>query len=322
LVRITRFDVPDMAAGYMPPIVAQLLFAVLCTLVTVALHSIVQLVWPGPVLVVLIFPSILVATLFGRWQAGVMAHVLNTVYALYLVSSDQTAVAAPDIRRIVLSVILGAFIIVLAELFRRSMRSALKTSEMLVLEMEHRVKNSFGAIASILSLQMRRASSEEAKEALRTALGRVDSYSRAYGVLYRGVDQTGGVDVRAYLGELCEALDRSLGQPRISIKHELAPARLPRGRATTLGLLVNEVVTNSVKHAFPDDRRGEVLVRFADRGPFYELVIGDDGAGMTGPPRPGSLGLQLIDYLTEQSGGSLVRDSGPAGTTFRFQFRR
>jgi two-component system, sensor histidine kinase PdtaS len=101
---------------------------------------------------------------------------------------------------------------------------------------------------------------------------------------------------------------------------DLAPLRLPHERAVPLGLVVNELVTNALKHAYPEDAGGVVRVTFAVT-PEGEgaLFVCDDGIGM-GPPREGSLGTDLVTRLVEQIGGQLEQMRQERGTGFCVRF--
>lgn len=88
-----------------------------------------------------------------------------------------------------------------------------------------------------------------------------------------------------------------------------------------MGLIVNEVSTNSLKHAFAG-KPGEIQVKFTEVPQEYLLVIADNGRGLGEGKREGGLGLQLIDVLTQQADGRVEIDSGDSGTAFRFSFSR
>lgn len=227
-----------------------------------------------------------------------------------------------DGPRIFVNLAAGFFVVALAEMFRRAMRRALADREMLLLELEHRVKNNFASIASVLRLQMSSAD-RETQSALQTALGRVESFARAHSFLYHDFDRTGQVNMRAYIGDLCGAISSSLGERRsLRIEHEADPAFLPRDRAIVIGLLINEVATNSAKHAFEGRETGVIRVRFSEDPRAYHLTVADNGHGMSEDRRPGSLGLTLIDALADQARGTIRKETGDAGTSFHFEFLR
>jgi two-component sensor histidine kinase len=325
MFRLTHLDVPDLARRFLPVIATQVLFAVLCSAVAIGLRFLTDIWLPGAGPFALTIPFVLVATLFGRWLAGVIAQTISSLYAWYFVLPIEGSFALEDPTdgpRIFVNLAAGFFVVALAEMFRRAMRRALADREMLLLELEHRVKNNFSSIASVLRLQMN-AADPETQRALQTALGRVESFARAHSFLYHDFDRTGQVNMRAYIGDLCGAIASSFAAERtLRIEYEADPSYLPRDRAIVIGLLINEVATNSAKHAFDDKTSGTIRIRFSEDSRAYHLTVADNGRGMNEHRRPGSLGLTLIDALADQARGTMRRDTGETGTSFHFEFTR
>ncbi|HSM43083.1 MAG TPA: histidine kinase dimerization/phosphoacceptor domain -containing protein [Afifellaceae bacterium] len=311
---------------YIHPVLAQILFAVFCTAVSIGLRFVTDFWLPGAGPFALTIPAVLVATLFGRWLSGVIAQSLSSIYAWYFVlpieGSFEFAVPE-DGPRVVVNMAAGFFVVALAEMFRRAVRQAIADLDNLMMELEHRVKNNFASIAGMLRMQMRNEQSEQVGAALQTALGRVEQFARAHGHLYRDFTRAGTVNMRGYLSELCRTIEVAHGGGgNVRIVSDISSVEIDRDRAITFGLIVNEVATNSFKHAF-GDRAGTVSVRFGEENGALELVISDDGSGMPADERrEGSMGLRLVDALAQQVDGTMQIDSGEDGTTFRFEFRR
>ena len=325
MVRLTRLDIPDIARPFLPVIATQILFAGACSVVAIALRLLTDIWLPGAGPFALTIPLVLVATLFGRWLAGAITQTISSLYAWYFVLPVEGSFALQDPSdgpRIAVNLAAGFFVVALAELFRQGVRRALADRETLMLELEHRVKNNFSSIASMLRLQMR-AADEETRRALQTTLGRVESFSRAHSFLYQDFDRTGLVNMRAYIGEFCRTFASSFAEETsLKVECEADAALLPRDRAIVIGLLINEVATNSAKHAFEGRPAGTIKVRFFENSDAYRLTVADNGSGMSEDPRPGSLGLTLIEALVEQARGTLSRETGETGTAFHFEFAR
>lgn len=310
----------------MPAVVSQLLFAAICTLGGIGLRLLLDL-WVqsvGPFVVM--FPAVLVATLFARWQAGVMTLVAILLYGWYFVLPVQLSFTfsdSEDSTRLVLAAVFGLIEISLAEHFRAGMRAALADRELLLRELDHRVKNNFASMASLLEMQLRRASSPETKAALKTALGRIESFSLGHRFLYQGFDDAGTVNMQSYLTDLCAAIGSAIDvNGNVRVRCEADPVMMPRDRAISIGLLVNEIATNSAKHAYPDGRDGLVSVSFKRTGDGLKLDVSDDGCGMAEERRRGSLGLALIDSLVRQADGTMQNETGPTGTAYRIALVR
>jgi two-component sensor histidine kinase len=325
--RITELDFPDRMRPAMPGALSQLLFAVICSLLGIGLRLLLDLWVPDIGAFVVMFPAVLVATLFGRWQAGVLTQLFTTLYGWYFVLPVQGSFmfAHPeDQARTILATVFGLMVIGLAELFRRAVREALADRETLLRELDHRVKNNFAAMAALLEMQLKRTESLETRTALQAALGRIESFSRAHQFLYhQDFDGIGAVNMRSYLSELCGVLGSAIGLGgSVQIRVDAEPVLLPHDRAIAIGMLVNEVATNSAKHAFPDRDQGKICVAFAEGRDGYQLEVRDDGCGMPDERRSGSLGLTLIDALTRQAGATVEMQTGIDGTAYSFAIAR
>jgi len=321
--RIADLDVVELF-GTWPAASVQMVFAVLCTVVGIGLRQMIDVVWAGAGPFGLMVPSVLVATLFGRWQAGGITLVLSSLYAWYFVLPVEGSFSfalASDWPRVIVNVLAGAFVVALAELFRGIMRQALRERELLLKEIEHRVKNNFASVAAMLRLQIHQHDGNETiLAALQSALGRVDSHAIVNSFLYRDTTYTGEVDLKVYLEELCASLQMSLSpDARIDLRCEAAPARMVRDRAVLMGLLVNETVTNAMKHAFAAGEAGEVVVELVENEGSWSLAVRDNGAGFAGTAGDKTLGMELIAAITRQLDATLHLESGSRGTCFRFE---
>lgn len=322
-MRLTSLDFTELAKP-VPPVLSQVAFGILCSLVAILLRMLADMWLPGAGPFALTIPLVLVATLFGRWLAGLVCQTIVSLHAWYFVLPIQGSFAFSDPDdgpRVFINLLAGYFVVALAELFRRAMRQALSDREALLLELEHRVKNSFMSIASVLRLQMRNAKNPAAQLALQSALGRVESYARAYSFLYRRHDDGGVINMCTYLQELCSALEEAAAPSEITFKCAAADTKLHRDRAIVIGLIVNEVSTNSFKHAF-DGKSGEISVNFSETPKEYRLIVADNGKGIGVEAPEKGLGLQLIEVLTNQASGRVEIDTEGGGTAFRFSFAR
>jgi len=182
-------------------------------------------------------------------------------------------------------------------------------------ELNHRVKNNLMMVAGLLQMQARSAT-PEAREQLLKAVDRVQSIAQVHGALYHG-SQRHAVDFGAYLQDLCASLSQSLiSDDRVTLEVEAEPAMLSVDTAIPLGMVVNELVTNAVKYAYPEPATGVITVRFGRQEGGFVLTVGDSGQGLPGniESRPGSLGMKLINSLVAQVGGGLSVSHHPGAT--------
>lgn len=182
--------------------------------------------------------------------------------------------------------------------------------EVLLSELHHRVKNNLAVVASLLSFQGRAIREPRLVAALDASRDRVRSMALVHELLYRGPDAD-RLDAGAYLRRLTDSLLEAYTPAGTAVESafDVEPLPLPMDAILACGLIVNELVTNSLKHAFPGRPAGRISVglRRADRG--AELTVADDGRGLDGNAADG-LGLRLVAMMVRQLDGSLAQRSG------------
>ncbi len=203
-----------------------------------------------------------------------------------------------------------------------ALRRSLAEKELLLRELHHRVKNNLQVISSLLDLQSREVSDARALEKFQESQDRIRSMVLIHEQLYASRDLV-AVDMRVYLGLLAANLAQAHVDPpeRIRIVHEVDELRLDLDRALSCGLIVNELVTNSIKHAFGPDERGRIVIRCRAFGTRVRLCVADDGRGLRERERAtsGHLGMELVRALCDQLHGELSVD-GSAGTSVCIEF--
>jgi two-component sensor histidine kinase len=197
------------------------------------------------------------------------------------------------------------------------LKQALARQDLLVREMSHRVKNSLAIVASLLALQARNADDPAVRDALIDARTRVEAIAGVHDQLWRQGDTTPGeIDLAQFLETLTANLQSSAPNHRIRCSAE--PLRVSADRAIPMGLMVNELVTNAIKYAYPD-RTGEVRVGAACTGAALVLDVSDDGVGLPADfdigRASGSLGMRVIANLARQLD---ARIATPRGQGARF----
>ncbi len=189
--------------------------------------------------------------------------------------------------------------------------------QVLLSEMHHRNKNDLQMILSLLTLQRRKQTDPTARQGIMHVMDRVAAISLAHDQL-AVIKGKGRVELSDYLTSLCGNLQRR--KEGVLIETELARQDMPHERAVPLGLIVNELVTNALKHAFPGDRHGVIRVLFSLVGTGEAMLcVRDDGVGM-GPPRPGSSGTDLLRLLVRQVGGEMRQEEQEHGAGVCVQF--
>jgi two-component sensor histidine kinase len=212
-----------------------------------------------------------------------------------------------------------------AELARSNteLAAALNAQEILLRELHHRVKNNLQVIASLFSLQARYLSDPRSREIFEESRNRVFSIALAHEKLYRSKD-LGRIDFSEYARNLVSHLHSNLApNAPINVVTDIHEVTLPVETAIPCGLVINELVTNAFKHAFPAGRQGAIRVVLREVDPARWLVaVEDDGIGL--PPqislgKTDSLGLDLVSILATQIGAE-VEVTRDKGTSFRLTF--
>lgn len=202
--------------------------------------------------------------------------------------------------------------------------SDLREKEVLLKEIHHRVKNNMQILTSLLRLQSRRLDDTRLQTVMRESESRIRSMGLIHEKLYQS-NSLSEIEFEGYARTLTAELQRMYGGscPEVKIKLEAAGVRLGLDTALPCGLIVNELVSNSFKYAFPENREGEILVRMRPiDGGRFELLVSDNGIGLpeNGPPeREGSLGMRLVSTLVQQINGELQTSNG-VGLTNVIQF--
>jgi PAS domain S-box-containing protein len=206
----------------------------------------------------------------------------------------------------------------------QKIRDSLKEKEVLLKEIHHRVKNNLQIIHSLLNMQSRRSKDPRILDALRESQNRVRTMALIHERLYRSTDLS-EIDFKEYISRLVGELYLSFGvnADQLRLELELQPVRLGIDIAIPCGLIVNELVSNSLKHGFPGGRRGRLkLSLVAVEDGTVRLAIGDDGAGLPADldfRKTETLGLQLVCTLVDQLGGTIGLDRA-GGTEFLIVF--
>ena len=193
----------------------------------------------------------------------------------------------------------------------------------LLQEVQHRVANSLQIIASVLMQSARRVQSEEARGHLHNAHHRVMSIAALQRQL--STSNGGNVELRTYLTQLCQSLGASMiaDPDRLSIQVTVDDSAVEADVSVSLGLIVTELVINALKHAFPDERTGTIVIDYRSSGNDWTLSVTDNGIGMpagSDAPKAG-LGTGIVEALAKNLKGEIqLSDAGPGtAVTIRHQ---
>ncbi|MGA9140199.1 MAG: PAS domain S-box protein [Methanocella sp.] len=209
------------------------------------------------------------------------------------------------------------------KLAEKRLRASLHEKDVLLKEVHHRVKNNLQVVTSMLSLQSMKITDPAVLDMFKESQDRVRSMALIHEKLYKS-DDLSRISFGEYVRNLTTYLVQSYGVNPETIRLDIdsGDILLSIDRAIPCGLIVNELVSNALKYAFPGGRTGNITVSMHREGGEYTLAVGDNGIGL--PPHvdyrnTSSLGLQLVNLLVNQLDGDLAL-SGDNGTVFSIRF--
>ncbi|WP_411824530.1 PAS domain S-box protein [Leptospira sp. 'Mane'] len=195
------------------------------------------------------------------------------------------------------------------------LQKSLEEKEILLKELQHRVKNSLNVVSNLLGFELNHLKDEESKRIFLNAQSRIQSMSKIYERLYRSsaIDK---LDLHLYVQDLIDSFSEmyAINSEKIQFAVKLEKVQLDLKRALPLGLILNELITNALKYAYPHDTKGEIRVHLNRVNDHVNLVVADDGCGLSDKTSPGeanTLGFMLVKNLTEQIDGVISTISKP-----------
>ncbi|MBB3035356.1 sensor histidine kinase [Alteriqipengyuania lutimaris] len=323
---MTAIDAANFMPANVPPLVPQFVFGLCLAIAMIGLRALIDMVAPTSGPFALVYPTVLIATLFGRQWAGIVCLIVSFLWAWYVVLPFTWSFAFEqegDTARVLINFVSCCIVVVLAEIFRAAVRvreaelhDSLDRRRWLMAELQHRTKNNFALVASMIELQKRRQDNPAAAAALEAAANRVFSFSRAYAQL--AVDeadrQEGDIDMASYLEDVVDHLLDASFDENIAVTRRIAPIALPREQAVAIGLFLNEALANAAKYAFADGRSGDLSVVLDGTKADWRLEVRDNGAGTAAvSAEDGGLGKSLMRTFARQAEAEHELDVSDAG---------
>jgi len=276
--------------------------------------------WPGePFLLFLLV--VIAATLCFGTRVGLVSVAVSAFLSVYFFEPVGAPAVryASDLDKIVLYAILALGCVVASTYIGNALADksdAEKNKSILLREVVHGVANNFAAIAALIQMKSDAISDSKAKSVLDEAIEQIRVMGRVHHRLRGGSDEV-TLDSKIFIQELCDDLRDSVGRGRPIVIECKADSRpLHMDLAVIVGLIINELVTNAIKHAFPEQRAGCICVGFQANGNQACLSVEDNGVGFD-DWRSVGLGDELVKGLSSQLGGDLQVKSSRTGSLFR-----
>lgn len=332
--RILRSRLPERLAGRLPPFLVEVAvgvgLAVLLAAIRVALVP-----WIGEAApYALVFAAVVGASVLAGWRSGLIALVLGQALVWYFVMPPRQSFRVDDPAfavSLVVATLAQLLILAIITLYQREVeRASLRlTSERDLLqkalrEIDHRTSNNYQTVLALVLAQAKSATDASVGEALQQVADRIRAIASASRKLAVASESLEQVRIAEHLQDLCEEIEKGLSRKGIAIACAFDDLVLSADTTVCLSILVNELVTNALKHAYPGQRRGTIRVALLRLSGGLELRVEDDGAGMAaGSGGPGTgLGQRLVDTFVKQLKGRHEVTTGEGGTRHRIRFPR
>ena len=205
--------------------------------------------------------------------------------------------------------------------FNQELKEKNHEKEILLKEIHHRVKNNLQIITSLLSIQSAFIDDDFLKTIFSNSQRRISSMALVHEMLYQ-TENLSKINYKNYLKDLSDSIYASFDRPQnIRIKTQSNEIYFSIETAVPLGLIINEIITNSLKHGFKNIESGGIInIKLSAKEEEYTLLIGDNGVGFTEKRKFKSLGLKLIKKLSIQLNATIERDDARAGTLYKITF--
>ena len=192
-------------------------------------------------------------------------------------------------------------------------------NELLLKEIHHRVKNNLEIVSGLLALQSSQIDDQDTKDAMQESQNRVNSIGIVHQKLYQGTN-LGTVEMKDYVLNLSESILDSFGATgKVNLELAMENLDLDIDTAVPLGLIINELITNAVKYAFPNNKNGKLIIKLEkQKDNILHLMVSDNGVGKSGITQGTGFGGQLISLLTNQLNGTMTEEN-QNGTTISFE---
>jgi two-component sensor histidine kinase len=316
-----------------PRLVVELAVGIILPLVMVALRMPLRGFAGDRAPYAFMFIGIALATVLAGWRSGLIALCIGQALVLFLIIEPTWSWALPEpaVRGgMVLATLSELGIILVLALYQREVDKGMREREQRLAllddalrEIEHRTRNNYQTVLAMVQLQSRRAPDENVRTALHQVADRIQAVAEAaqqLAVHSKGLD---AVRLDEHLCGLVSQIERGLSRDGIDVDCDVDEVTASADAATSISIIVNELVTNALKHAFNGESPGHVWVK-GKAGSAFELIVADDGRGIKRSPRDGhgGLGSKLIESFARQLGAAHEVTSSEAGTTHRLLIPR
>ena len=331
--RILRSRLPERLAGRLPPFLVEVAVGVLLTgffaAARLALAPLTGEIAPYT----FVFVATVGAAVLAGWRSGLTALLLGQALIWYFLTEPRGTLAAKDLQHtagLVIATLSQLAILAIITLYQREIERAwsrredqMDLLEKALKEIDHRTANNYQTVIALVLAQAK-SSDGEVRDALVRVADRIRAIADAQRKLALASVSLEQVKVSEHLQDLCASLRRGLARDDVELRCHFDDITLGADETVCVSILLNELVTNALKHAFPDGRKGAIEVGLHSAGPAVELKVDDDGVGTqaAGPSRGSGLGSKLVRTFVGQLKAKHEVWSDGSGTRHRIRIPR
>lgn len=325
--RILHSRLPERLADRLPPALVELGTGILSALLFLSLRIAVNPLASDREPYAFVFLSVVIAGVLAGWRSGLVALLVGQSLAWKFVAQSPFGLTDHDARlgALVIATLSQLIILLIIALYQREVAKGVRERERRMelldqarYEIDHRARNNYQTVLSLIQLQAARAEDAKVKQALMQIADRITAVSIATQHLALRSEDLATVSLREHLCELCSQLERGLAHGEVRVECDIPDVTASADTAIHLAIIVNELVTNALKHAFQDSG-GIVRVKSKVVNGGIELVVSDNGGGMQRLSRAAGTGLgrKLVETFARHLDAKHEVESSVAGTTHR-----
>ena len=309
--RILHSRLPERFADIVPPLVIEIALGVAIPgILAIARYSLVPLTQDRAPYA-LVFVGVAGAAVLAGWRSGLLALFVGQALAWFLIASPGTGWMedGPRLAALALSTVAQSLMLLIVALYQREIDRAVtqQNAQVQLLdralkEIDHRTGNNYQTVLALVLAQAHRSTEKPVKDALQQVADRIRAIASASKKLAMSAENLQEVRAGEHLRELCDEISRGLARPGIEVECDFADVSLDAEKTICISILVNELVTNALKHAFPDEREGFIKVSLHPSNGHLELRVEDNGVGVkaNSATRGTGLGVRLVETFTRQ----------------------
>lgn len=322
--RILRSRLPERFADRVPPLLVEIAIGLIITELMVLLR--LGLVpWTGDrAPYAFVFIAVAAAAVLAGWRSGLLALIVGQALAWqWVIDPSNYALDRTEyIAGLAVATFSQLVLLAIIWMYQREIDRAWSRREEQVdlihhalVEIDHRTANNYQTVLALVQAQANRAE-PSVKQALMQVGDRIEAIATASKKMALSSGSLEEVRLEQYLSDFCAQIERGLGRPGVSLECRSDDVGLDAEKTVAVSIIINELVTNALKHAFPDDRYGTITVSLRKSALGVELEVTDNGVGIreSARTRGQGLGSRLIDVFVRQLGADYRPSSGDGGT--------